>query len=171
MFGKCAQKGRKTLTTDLAQPSVRGWQATAGIRNCARAEATWPPAPCAVARQARFIPRGTPAMNVATVVVVPAGTLTLATTVPVPCVTTSKRYCAWLRSKPRAFCTVKDGVSVVTCAPLMGLSGTGSGPRLADPGSVGPPPLEPQQAARPAASSRNTLRIEGEATRKRLMLQ
>ena len=37
-------------------------------------------------------------MNVATVVVVPAGTLMLATTVPLPCVTTSKRYWAWLRS-------------------------------------------------------------------------
>ena len=169
MFGKCGQKGRKTLTTDLAQPSVRGWQATAGIRNCARAEATWPPAPCAVARQASLIPRGTPAMNVATVVVVPAGTLMLATTVPLPCVTTSKRYWAWLRSKPRAFWTVKAGVSVVTCAPPMGLNGTGSWPRLA-PGLVGPP-LPPQHAARPAASSRSTLRIEGESTRKRLMLQ
>jgi hypothetical protein len=39
------------------------------------------------------MPRGTPAVKVATVVDVPAGTVLLATTVPVPRVTTSNRYC------------------------------------------------------------------------------
>src|SRR6185503_1349172 len=152
MFGICAQKGSSTSTTALAQPSPSGWQATAGILKSAVAEGSWLAGPMAVARQARLIPRGT--AKDAAVVEWPAGTVPLATTVPLPCVTTSKRYCAWPESKPWAFWTVKTGVSVVTCAPSIGLIGTGTGPR-GGPGELGvPPESDPQQAVSAATRRR-----------------
>src|SRR5688500_12066745 len=140
MFGICGQNGSSTSTTSLAHPSPSDGHSTAGIRKVAVADVAWLVGPIAVALQATSIPRG--AGTVAVVVVRRAGTVTLTTTVPLPRVRISKRYCACPWSNPWALRTVNAGLSVVTWASPIGLRGSGSAPSggPGDVGGVGPPP-------------------------------